>query len=43
MMFASDAPWVPVKRHADMMDALDISAEDAERIWSGTAKEFFGL
>ena len=43
MMFASDAPWVPVKRHADMMDALDISAEDAERIWSGTAREFFGL
>ncbi|MDE0331406.1 MAG: amidohydrolase family protein, partial [Nitrospinae bacterium] len=43
MMFASDAPWVPVKRHADMMGALDISAEDAERIWSGTAREFFGL
>ena len=43
MMFASDAPWIPVKRHADMMDALDISAEDAERIWSSTAREFFGL
>ena len=43
MMFASDAPWVPVKRHVDMVDALDISPEDAEKIWSGTAKEFFGV
>ena len=43
MMFASDAPWVPVKRHADMVNALDISPEDAEKIWSGTAREFFGL
>lgn len=43
MMFASDAPWVPVKRHADMVESLALSPEDAERIWSGTAQAFFGL
>ncbi len=43
IMFASDAPWVSVEKHVEIVEGLDISAEDAGKIWSGTAKEFFGI
>ncbi len=43
MMFASDAPWVPLQRHVEMVERLEISPREAESIWSGTAKAFFGL
>ena len=42
-MFASDAPWVPVKRHVDLVNGLALSPEEAESVWSGTARAFFGL
>lgn len=43
VMFASDAPWVSVKRHVDLVNGLALSPEEAESVWSGTAKAFFGL
>ncbi len=43
VMFASDAPWVPLKKHVDLVEGLNLPAEEAEKIWSGTAKAFFNL
>ena len=43
IMFATDAPWVPAKSHVELVEGLDLSAEDAEKIDSGTAKKFFGI
>ncbi len=43
LMFASDAPWVPVAAHVEIVESLGLSGGDAEKIWSGTAKAFFGL
>ncbi len=43
MMFASDAPWVPVKRHVELVNGLSLSPHEAEKIWSGTAQTFFEL
>ncbi len=43
MMFATDAPWVPAKSHVDLVEGLDLSPADAEKVWSGTAKKFFGI
>lgn len=43
VMFASDAPWVPVKRHVELVNGLALSPEEAESVWSGTARAFFGL
>ncbi|MDA1001152.1 MAG: amidohydrolase family protein [bacterium] len=43
IMFATDSPWVPIKNHVKLVESLGLSAEETDRIWSGTAKEFFGL
>ncbi len=43
LMFATDAPWVPAEIHVDLVEGLDLSTEDAEKIDSGTAKNFFGI
>ncbi len=43
LMFATDAPWVPAEAHVKIVESLNLSAEDAEKVWSGTAKRFFGL
>ncbi len=43
MMFATDAPWVPVKRHLDLVEGLGLSKEDSEAVFSGNAKAFFNL
>ena len=43
VMFASDAPWVPVEAHVKILEGMGLSAEDSEKVWSGTAKAFFGL
>jgi predicted TIM-barrel fold metal-dependent hydrolase len=43
VMFASDAPWVPVEAHVKIVEGMGLSAEDSEKVWSGTAKAFFGL
>jgi aminocarboxymuconate-semialdehyde decarboxylase len=43
LMFASDAPWVPVEAHVKIVGELGLSEADAEKVWSGTAKKFFGI
>jgi len=43
LMFATDSPWVPPKRHIAIVEGLGLPAADLERVWSGTAKAFFGL
>lgn len=43
VMFASDAPWVPIEAHVKIVEGLNLSPEDSEKIWSRTAKAFFGI
>ncbi len=43
IMFATDAPWVSAEKHVEIVENLEISEADADKIWSGTAKEFFGV
>ncbi|MBT3350879.1 MAG: amidohydrolase family protein [Nitrospinaceae bacterium] len=43
LMFASDAPWVPVEAHVKIVGELGLSEPDADKIWSGTAKKFFEI
>jgi predicted TIM-barrel fold metal-dependent hydrolase len=43
LMFASDAPWVPVEAHVEIVNGLGLSAEDSEKIWNRTAKKFFDI
>lgn len=43
MMFATDSPWVPMKRHIEIVESLGLPAGEAEKIWGGTARTFFGL
>ena len=43
MMFATDSPWVPMKRHVEIIESLGLPPGEAEQVWSGTAKAFFGL
>jgi len=42
-MFATDSPWVPIQRHVGIVESLGLPAQEAEQVWSGTAKAFFGL
>ncbi len=43
VMFGSDEPFWQTERAVAAVEALDVSAETLERLWSGTATEFFGL
>ena len=43
VMFATDSPWVPIRRHVEITESLGLPAREAEQVWSGTAKAFFGL
>ncbi|MEE9256764.1 MAG: amidohydrolase family protein [bacterium] len=43
IMFATDAPWVPAEKHVELVEGLNLSTEDAGKVASGTAKEFFGI
>lgn len=43
LMFATDSPWVPIKNHVQLVESLELSAEERDRVWSGTAKAFFGI
>lgn len=43
MMFATDSPWVPIQRHVGIVESLGLPPGEAEKVWSGTAKAFFGL
>lgn len=43
LMFASDAPWVPISNHVKIVEALALAPAEAEKVWSGNARTFFGL
>ncbi|MBI3126206.1 MAG: amidohydrolase [Candidatus Tectomicrobia bacterium] len=43
VMFATDSPWVPMKRHVEIVESLGLTPAEAGEVWSGTAKAFFGL
>jgi predicted TIM-barrel fold metal-dependent hydrolase len=43
MLFGSDHPWVDIGLFVELIEGLDISAEERERIWSGNARELFRI
>jgi len=43
LLFGSDHPWVRIETFLELIDQLDISQEDRERILSGNARRLFGI
>ena len=43
LLFGSDHPWVDIGVFTELLEALDIPQDAKEKIWSGNARELFGI
>ena len=43
LMYASDHPWVDPQYNIDALDSVPLTEAERQRIYSGTARELFGL
>jgi predicted TIM-barrel fold metal-dependent hydrolase len=43
LVFGSDHPWVDIGLFVDLIEGLDVPAEEREKIWSGNARQLFRI